>query len=165
MRPRIEPFDRSRHDRSGFECGEPTLDAYLAHQATQDIRRDVASLFCFVDESSNRVGGYYTLCASSVRLAALPQEMSKRLPPYPDIPAILLGRLAVRRDLQGSGAGRHLLMDALARSRAASIAAWCLMVDAVNARAEAWYARFGFVPLADIPGRLVLPLAGLTPAR
>ena len=165
MRPRIEPFDKARHDRSGFECGESSLDRYLAQQATQDIRRDVASLFCFVDETSGRVGGYYTLCASSALLADIPAELSRRLPPYRDVPAVLLGRLAVRRDLQGAGAGQDLLFDAIVRSRSLPIAAWCLLVDAINERAAAWYASYGFAALTDSPTRLLVPLSRPIPPR
>lgn len=166
---RVEPFDRGRHDRSGFCCGEPSLDEYLARQATQDVRRAVASLFCLVDDNgaSGRltIAGYYTLCASSVRLRDIPPALAKRLPSYPDVPAILLGRLAVSAGLQGTGLGGRLLGEALRRCRAMPLAAWCVAVDALNGRAAAWYERSAFVPLVGQPHRLILPTATISPPR
>jgi len=41
------------------------------------------------------IGGYYTLSSTAVKLAELPNEVARRLPRYPLIPATLLGRLAV----------------------------------------------------------------------
>lgn len=161
----VEPFDRHRHDRTGFRCGEPALDTYLAQQATQDVRRDVASLFCLVDAPNPQILGYYTLCASSVRFTDLPPALTRRLPPYPEIPAILLGRLAVSRDAQGSGLGSRLLGEAVQRSRGVPIAAWCVVVDALSDRAAGWYAQTGFMPFPHQPHRLVLPFRSLTPGR
>lgn len=161
----VESFDPTRHDRGGFRCGEPSLDRYLAEQATQDIRRDVASLFCLVEPDRARVLGYYTLCAAGVRFADLPTELSRRLPRYPEIPAILLGRLAVREERQGDGLGWRLFGEAIQRSRATPIAAWCVLVDALQDRAATWYRDFGFTPLRDQPLRLVLPLKSVSPGR
>jgi GNAT superfamily N-acetyltransferase len=166
---RVEPFDRRRHDRSGFSCGEPSLDEYLARQATQDIRREIASLFCLVDDEGSPtplpIAGYYTLCASSVRLRDLPPDRAKHLPSYPDVPAVLLGRLAVSLDLQRAGLGGQLLGEALRRCRALRVAAWCVVVDALNDRAAAWYKAAGFVALDDQPRRLILPAASVSPRR
>ena len=40
---------------------------------------------------SNKVAGYYTLAATSVAFNSLPADLTKRLPHYPVIPAMLLG--------------------------------------------------------------------------
>lgn len=165
MALRVELFDPSRHDRSDFRCGEPALDSYLARQATQDVRRRVASLFCAVDGDDPRVLGYYTLCATTVALGELATADAKRLPPYPKVPAVLLGRLAVRSDHQGSGLGRVLLASAVRRAQVVPVAVWCVAVDAIHERAADWYSSYGFRALPHQPLRLILPLARLSPGR
>ena len=82
------------------------------------------------------------------------------MPHYP-IPAVLLGRLAVDRSVQGKGLGEFLLVDALKRVAAASqtIGVHAVLVDALHEAAAAFYAAYGFVPLVDRPLTLFLPLA------
>ena len=47
---------------------------------------------------------------------------------------------------------------------AAEIGGVALAIDAKDARAAAWYKRFGAVPLLDDPVKLVLPLATIAQA-
>jgi GNAT superfamily N-acetyltransferase len=114
----IEPLG-SHHDRVAFSSGEPALDAYLRHQASQDVRRRVTQVFVAIGESPKAIAGYYTLSATSFARTELPPELSKRLPHYP-VPAATLGRLAVDRHYQGRGLGEGLLMDAARRVLRAS---------------------------------------------
>lgn len=149
----------ARHDRTPFACGEASLDTYLKQQATQDMRRRLA--FCYVlhEPGSARILGYYTLSSTAVRFADLPPDVTKRLARYPQIPAVLLGRLAVDQTVQGQGISELLLVDALARALNAEIAAHLMVVDALHERAAGFYEHFGFRRFADQPLRLYLPLA------
>jgi hypothetical protein len=56
-----------------------------------------------------------------------------------------------------------LLLDAIQRSRLVleHVGVHALFVDAKDARAAAFYRKFGFRPLPDHPLQLVLVLAGL----
>jgi hypothetical protein len=68
------------------------------------------------------------------------------------------------------GLGEFLLMDALHRclDAAVEIAAMAVIVDAKDAAAVAFYARYGFLPLQQQPSRLFLPMktvADLFPER
>lgn len=67
------------------------------------------------------------------------------MPKHP-IPAMLLGRLAVDKAVQGRGIGAFLLRDAM--SRALSVADQAgmrlLLVHALNNEARAFYEHFGF---------------------
>jgi hypothetical protein len=92
------------HDRSLFDSGSAPLDRYLREQATQDIRRRVTA--CFVALFDNRIAGYYTLASASLLLTDLPDRITKKLPRYPTVPAIRMGRLAVDRSFKGQGWGR-----------------------------------------------------------
>ena len=154
---RIVPLD-STHDRSGFNSGVSALDNYFRQQATQDARRNVARCFVATDEAE-RIAGYYTLASASVPLLALPENIAKKLPRYPSIPAVRMGRLAVDRDFQGQRLGAGLLADALMRTLRAEIAAYALLVDAKDETAAAVYRHHGFAALPQSPRTLMLPLA------
>jgi len=111
------------------------------------------------EHEGTSVIGYYTLSAASVLLTDLPAAVASKLPRYPTVPAVRLGRLAVARTRHGQGFGAALLADALARSLASEIAAFALLVDAKDDSASAFYRHHGFVPFADATTTLFLPLA------
>ena len=151
------------HDRSGFSCGQESVDRYFRTQVTQDIRRRVAACFAAVDAGSEpgsgAVAAYYTLAAAGIPLTALPAAIRKKLPRYPSIPAVRVGRLAVDARYQGRGLGGALLADALARVMASPAAAYALLVDAIDDKAVAFYRRHGFIPLQSQAHTLFLPIA------
>ena len=154
---RIVPLD-STHDRSGFNSSVSALDNYFKLQATQDARRNVARCFVALDPDE-RIAGYYTLASASVPLTELPENLIKKLPRYPSIPAVRMGRLAVDRSFQGQRLGAGLLADALKRTLRAEIAAYALLVDAKDQAAAAFYRHHAFTALPQSPLTLLLPLA------
>lgn len=107
------------------------------------------------------LGGYYTLSATAVKLADLPDQAVRRLPRYPLVPATLLGRLAVDRRFQGRGYGRFLLADALYRVARSEIASFAVIVDAKDESARRFYERESFLPLVDQPMKLFRPVADI----
>ncbi|MEA3239250.1 MAG: GNAT family N-acetyltransferase [Candidatus Bipolaricaulota bacterium] len=166
----IEPFDKNCHNRSAFACGVEPLDLYLQKQIDQDLKRKIAAPFVLLEVGQLKVGqlkvgqlevlGYYTLSAFSVHLGKLPLDVTNRLPRYPDVPATLLGRLAVDQTFRGKGLGEFLLMDALHRSlkQTGKIAFFAVVVDTVNEDARTFYLHFGFSPFSDRADRLFLPM-------
>lgn len=158
----VEPLDKS-HDRGPFSCGNQTLDDYLKNQASQDARRHVAVSFVLVEPENTLVLGYYTLSAFGIDLDELPQEIAKKLPRYPLVPATLLGRLAVDRTYRGQGLGEFLLLDALARalSHTHEVASTAVIVDALNDDARKFYLHFDFIALPATPNRLFIPIASI----
>lgn len=146
-------------DRSTFDCGSEPLNLYIRQQVTQDTRRRMTACFVALDQEHGILAGYYTVASSSVPVTDLPEEIIKKLPRYPSIPAVRLGRLAVDQQFKGLGLGAALLADALQRSLAAEIAAYALLVDAKDESAAAFYRHHGFIPLQSNPLALFLPLA------
>lgn len=161
---RIDPL-ADAHDRSAFSCGQPALDRYFQAQATQDIRRRVANCFVAVEISTGLVAAFYTLASAGIPITDLPADLTKKLPRYPSIPAVRIGRLAVDLKFQGRGLGGALLADALDRVIASPPAAFALLVDAKDDRAVAFYRHHGFIALNLQPRALFLPIATATKAR
>ena len=154
---RVVPLEAA-HDRAAFQSPSEPLNRYLRQHATQDIRRRVAA--CFVAlTNERRIAGYYTLSSASLLLADLPADTRKRLPRYPTVPAVRMGRLAVDQTFVGQGLGGALLADALDRAARSEIAAVALIVDAKDEAVVAFYRHHGFMALPDSPRVLFLPLA------
>jgi GNAT superfamily N-acetyltransferase len=109
-------LDRA-HDLSAFACGERALDDYLRNYAWQNHQNRSARTYVTV--RNNRVVGYYTLTAGSVRRDDTPPRVAKGQGNYP-LPIILLARLAVDRTEQGKGLSAALLKDALLRAAQAA---------------------------------------------
>jgi GNAT superfamily N-acetyltransferase len=155
---RIERLASSR-DRSRFSSGSAPLDRYFREQASQDVKRRVASCFVAVGVQANDLAGFYTLTAASIALGALAPEIVKKLPRYPVVPAALLGRLAVARTYQGKGLGGVLLGDALLRVARSELGVFAILVDAKDEAAQRFYEQYGFTLLAGLDRRLCLPIA------
>ncbi len=155
---RFEPLIK-QHDRAGFRSASPALNTYLQQLARKDTERRVAASFVMVEESTpTTIVGYYTLSAFTVEVAELSEEMQKKLPRYPRLPATLLGRLA--RDERFPGTGSLLLMDALARAHRQSlqVASLAVVADAKDDLALTFYRKFGFTLLGSNPNRVFLAM-------
>ena len=154
----IEALNTS-HDRRVFDCGVPALDRYLREQASQDVKRRLSNCSVALDQTDGRLAAFYTLAASSIPIASLPEEDTRRLPHYPLLPAVLIGRLAVDLRYRGRQLGAALLADAIRRSAQAAPASFTLLVDAKDESAAAFYRKHGFIPLASRTLSLFLPIA------
>ena len=116
---RPEPLG-GQHRLDQFECGEPALDEWLKRQARPAHPSDPAR---------------------ALRTTLEDGQPRSRL-----VPAVLLARLAVDRQHQGTGIGRSLLQDVLLRcvEAADAIGARVLLVHAKHERAKSWYLQYGF---------------------
>lgn len=114
-------------------------------------------------DSPSKVAGFYALSATSVKLEGLPEDVSKKLPRYPGVPATLLGRLGVSVNYRGQRLGERLLVDALHRSLAASasVASVAVVVDANDEATASFYVRYGFTRFVDSPLRLFMTMKSI----
>ena len=113
-----------------------------------------------VEGLTSTVIGYYTLSATSILFTDLPDETARKLPKYPNVPATLLGRLAIDSRYQGRGYGELLIIDALRRALQATteVASYAVVVDAINERARSFYEHYEFCAYYDRKLRLSLPM-------
>ena len=151
---------QNHHKKKDFYCGKALLDNYLQTQAKQDIKRKLSACFVIEDEANN-VKGYYTLSNTAIPGDILPVVIKDKMPPsYLDLPATLLGRLAVAFIYKGKGHGEILLLDALKRSydvSVTSIGSMAVIVNPIDEDAIGFYQKYGFVILAD-SNKMFLPM-------
>jgi GNAT superfamily N-acetyltransferase len=156
----VELLQPRRHDRGAFTCGEPTLERYLREQAAQHHRDGIATTHVLVAAAlPTAILGYYTLSVAQLALTDLAELDRKRLPRYP-VPAARMGRLAVASGEQGNGHGAFLLAHAVARCLALreELGLRVLIVDALHAKAAAFYRAHGFRETSIDAATLYLPL-------
>jgi len=160
-----ERFDPARHDISGFDCDNETLDRWLVRYAGQSERRDAARTFVAVVDG-RAVAAYYTLVAAEVGHEGATEQVGKGMSQQYPIPAALLARLAVDRRHQGRGTGSAMLNDALLRVCVAAeqVAVRAVVVHAIDESAARFYRRFGFRSLSAASRTLMVTLAELRAA-
>ena len=136
-----------RHDVSRFSSGVPTLDAWLRGKARLNEAKGGARTYVACD--GDRVAGFYSLAASSVERRRVSSRVGRGMPD--PVPGILLGQLAVDEHFRARRLGSDLLVDAAGRCLAAAgvVGARAIVVQAIDERAAAFYAKFGFRPFSD----------------
>jgi GNAT superfamily N-acetyltransferase len=145
LRP-VELFDPARHHCDDFACGVAELDDWLVRTAPVAAAAGIAATWMLC--RGPRVVGYYALAMGSVGHEGAPSRL-RRGQPDP-VPVLLLAKLALDRQVHGTGLGADLLRDALIRAIAGSrqFGARAVVVDANDDRAFAFYRHHGFLPFA-----------------
>jgi GNAT superfamily N-acetyltransferase len=136
-------LDPRRHDRDGFDSGEPVLDEWLRRYAGQNRRRDTAATWVIAD-AQDVVVAYASISMTGIDRSAAPEIVAKGAPD--PVPALLLGRLAVDRRYAGLGIGTTLTAHVLATAVELNEKAACraVVATALNANAHSWWERLGF---------------------
>jgi GNAT superfamily N-acetyltransferase len=141
----VEPISESHH-LSGFDCGaHESLNDWLKRFALANQKSESARTY--VVHRNRSVVGYYSISAGSVSVEEAPARIAKGLARHP-IPVILLARLAVDKTEKGTGLGKALLKDALARIAQAAdiVGARAVLVHAIDEPARKFYEHFDFEP-------------------
>lgn len=133
------------HDTADFDCGIDSLNDYLKSQALPDQAAGKSRSYVIL--SDERVVGYFSLAAASIESEDATARAGKGQGRQA-IPGILLGRLGLDVGLHDKGLGESLLMEALRKSLAAAetIGARVVLAHALDARARAFYLKYGFEP-------------------
>jgi GNAT superfamily N-acetyltransferase len=154
----------ARHDLEDFDSGESVLDDWLRRRALANMAIAASRTYVLCRAGSYRVIGFYSLSMGQILNQEATGAMRRNMPRQ--IPAIVLGRLAIDRNWQRHGLGAALLHDATERSARAAgeVAARLLLVHAISPAAEAFYAHFGFIRLPVETPTLALDLVKLARA-
>ena len=130
----------------GFDCGRSALDDWLLRRALPNQSTGTSRTWVITSADEARVVAYYASATASVLRSTAPRAWTGNQPT--ELPALLLGRLAVDRRHTGRGLAaallKHFMTKALEVSRAVGIR--IVLVHAKDGGAVAFYARYGFVP-------------------
>jgi len=134
----------ANHDLSDFDSGEESLDLWLRKRSLRNEQDGASRTYVVCEPDTNRVIAYYSLATGAVSRSQAAGRIKRNMPE--PIPVMVLGRLAIDREWQGRGLGRHLLRDAVLRTlQAADIAGIrAILVHAISNDARGFYERFGF---------------------
>jgi GNAT superfamily N-acetyltransferase len=137
-----------RHDLTSFDSGQPVLDKWLRRHAGRAHAKRHGKTYIW-HAGDNRAMAYFTLCPHLIERSNLPLKLARG--DVDRIPAILLARLALDRELYGQGLGAELLLDALSRAVSVSnqVGGRYVVVDAIDESAAKFYTHYGFNPCAD----------------
>lgn len=144
---RFEDLDESVLD--GFTCGDVWMDGWLANKASRQLKSGLCAMHVGLGEDGLPIG-FFTLATCQV----MPTDvLKKERHGYNRMPfgALLIGELAVRADLRGSGLGygvqllNHAIFIACNISHDAGVA--FIVVDPLggNEHICRWYQHNGFV--------------------
>lgn len=158
MKHAIEPLNQN-HQCHAFTCANNWLDDYIRKHALQNQSLGYARTYVAINADEDTIDGFYSISMGCIQFANLPAELQERVPKYP-MPVCHLGCLAVAANRQRQGIGGILLIDAFRKISAAAgiIGARALEVRAIDDAAAKWYEHYGFLPFADHPNHLYLPL-------
>lgn len=147
------------HDRADFNCGDDVLNQFIHRHARQNHDKGGAKTYLAVNDSTQKVLGFYTLSPASIAYERTPEVIKRGLARH-EVPVFRLGRLAVDVSVQGKGLGGQLLLAAGQRCLlvAAQAGGVALLIDAKNEHVAKWYTSFGAVSLLDSKLTLLLPL-------
>lgn len=151
----VELDDSNRHLIDSFECDFSELSDFLKEDALLQAKQSVNKTYLWVSDKGLLLA-YMTLCVDAILLsAAMRSKLSQKGISYKSLPALKIGRLAVRNGFTGIGIGRKTLFFAINIAIEINRHAACrfLTVDAKNyAGAKnpvGFYEKAGFVFTKD----------------
>lgn len=154
----IKPLNEN-HLLDEFDSGEAELDEWLIRSGWRNQLAGFSRIYVTTD--GRRVVGFHSVSAfAALRIDATGR--ARRQGPR-QIPAILLGRLAVDREAQGHGLGAGLLRHAMELTVAASetIGVRMLVVTALHPAAADFYQGFGLTASPTNPLDLMITVADI----
>ena len=136
-----------QHETEDFHSGEEALDTWLRKRALANMEASASRTYVICPSGSHKVIGYYAICMGQIFSQEAVGSMRRNMPRQ--IPAVILGRLAIDKKWQDQGLGKALLQDAVQRSARAAkeVSARLLIAHAISPEAEVFYLHYGFTRL------------------
>jgi hypothetical protein len=152
------------HSFDFFDCGEASLDAWPQKHALEDQKLGKSATHVWTDDGGCYVTAYFTLLPTVTRATdGLFSAIKPRRFQGPEVPGVLVGKLALDKSLQGSENGIDLLADAIivASEAMSLIGGVHIVVDPMADRPKLreWYLEAGFQAIEGTD-RLYLNIRG-----
>lgn len=148
---------------ASFSCGDERMDNWFLTKALNWCYLGFCQVYIAVADDG--IIGFFSLSPTSLAPQSLSRSQRHGKTSL-EHPGILLGRIAVRSDLQKSGAhaGTLLLHQAIKRAYEIhnAIGGRFIVLDAKTSELAGWYARNGFIPLKDNKLRMILPMKNVS---
>lgn len=157
MSYRVEPLAAGQ-DLDTFDCGHDALTDWLQRHSRNATGQGTRT-YLLIEEATSAVAGYFAIAPHLVERDTAPPGVGRGAPKR--IPALLLAKLALSRDLHGQGLGAELLVYALTTivTAARSAGGRLVVVDAVDSNAADFYRAHDFEPSPTDPYRLIMKLS------
>ena len=156
---------KGHHDLKAFDCGKPTMNAFLAKFAEKHGKLGLSRTYVLpeiTETGKAPIAAYFTLTTSNITREQIPTKQS--LPHYP-VPVVLMARLAVDIRHKSTGLGAKTLVYALREAVAlsqAGLPSFGLILDVLDEEALGFYQHFGlFEAFTDDPMRLFVSMKTL----
>lgn len=148
----------TEHLLAGFDCGRPALNEWLARRSLANQASGTSRTWVVTDGEGGTVVAFYASSTASVLRGSAPKQLRRNQPE--ELPAILLGRMAVDTDHIGCGLGAALLKHFMLKAIevGASVGVRLLLVHAKDEEAKSFYGHFGFVESPIDSLTLMMPL-------
>ncbi len=159
-------LNKSKHDRSSFDCGEDELNTFIKTHALKHMRAGISRTLVLPSATlllnqKLAICAFYSVAPSSISRETLPAKQAKKLPRYP-VPVFLLAQLAVHKEFHSCGLGKISLIKALKYLWEVNhhMRAYAVIVDCLSGSAQKFYTKFGFEILCVQNGRtrMFLPM-------
>jgi GNAT superfamily N-acetyltransferase len=146
------------HRLEGFDCGESALNDWFTRRALGNQEAGTSRTWVVIDKPTRMVVAYYASSTASVMRAAAPRRIARDQPA--DLPAILLGRMAVDSRHRGKGLGVAMLKHFMAKAVEVSekIGVRLVLVHAKDEQAKDFYRHHGFIESQIDPLTLMVML-------
>ncbi len=143
-------------DRSSFDCGRESLNAWFARHAWQNHVNGASRVTVLTEAGQGRIIGYVTLSAAQIQRSFLPKQQQRNRPD--PVPVTLLGQLAVDKAFHGRGHAASLLLYALKTAviAADTVGSAGVITHPLDDQVRAFYAKWGFVDLPYDPKRAMI---------
>ncbi len=148
----------SGHVVEGFDCGRLALNSWLVRRALGNQTAGTSRTWVVTEGEAGPVVAFYASSTASVLRSSAPRRLARNQPE--DLPAILLGRMAVDIRHKGQGLGAALLKHFTVKALevAAAVGVRLLLVHAKDEEAKAFYQHFGFIESPIDSLTLMMPL-------
>lgn len=135
---------------SKFDCGDEPLNSYLRNYALPNQERHMfGTTYVALLHVSGEIVGYYTIASTDIPKEEVPEDERRGQPKYPNIPALLLCRLAVAKRLFGHKIGDRLIGHCLTTCMGLCehVGARYIITEAYPS-AVTWYEKYNFRAIA-----------------